>query len=540
MSVSSDCSVDIDQQGGASRFTAALCTDWKQLCGEGNYRDELVSSLEMYGFTAPNKLQQHVIPVVLHFLGQQLDGKPEKVNKGKSTIVIMGPEKTGKTSSVVLGVLAAIDPSIQKPQAILVSRNPRLEVEKYLRVFTAVAASVTYQVLNEDTVLSETSPEVIAARSAHILVGKPKLVLQVLSSISLPLDAVRVFVVDDAQDLVRGLSKDNPDGDEGVQGLDGGEAGGTRPAAPQPTTTPGRLRLSGLPSGEKSKPLEGPKDSQATEEAEAAGVVAPASPTDDVVRLAGLVEKYQQELDMACTYGLRSGENASIKLRHIIVSEQTNDTASRKMMKLLKASLMTKTNLLMESSGTVPPKLLKGMKHYYAAAPRSEWVRIFTGLVQSLMFPRALIYCDTEDITRHLSGMIDLGVAVSANLPGASSAERQKALQDFTSNKTQFLLTHSEPSVCQVVLPKVSCVFHFGLIQTLPSAYGVRLLPLGEKHAKESASILLVDEQRGTSKPKADLLPPDVAKTQKLYNISFMDMPWEFLPPAPSARKAKR
>merc|ERR1711879_643933 len=93
-------------------------------------------------------------------------------------------------------------------------------------------------------------------------------------------------------------------------------------------------------------------------------------------------------------------------------------------------------------------------------------------------------------------------IAVSANIPelvgsngeplGANEA-RRKAVQDFTTNKTQFLLTRSEPAVCQIVLPKVSCVFHFGIPAHLPSLYGVRLLPLDLNAGREAASILFLE-----------------------------------------------
>merc|ERR1712039_93245 len=80
--------------------------------------------------------------------------------------------------------------------------------------------------------------------------------------------------------------------------------------------------------------------------------------------------------------------------------------------------------------------------------------------------------------------------------PMGAAEARRRAVQDFTSNKSQFLLTRSEPAVCQIMLPKVSCVFHFGMPSHMPSLYGVRLLPLDAKLVKDSASILLLDDQQ--------------------------------------------
>jgi len=103
-------------------------------------------------------------------------------------------------------------------------------------------------------------------------------------------------------------------------------------------------------------------------------------------------------------------------------------------------------------------------------------------------------------------------------------------MQDFTSGKKQFLLTHSEPAVCQVMCPKVSCVFHFGIMSQMPTVYGVRLSPLDEKMRKESASILLVEPQKPSKDSKAGDAHPVVSKLQKQFGIKFMDMPLDLLP----------
>merc|ERR1712190_405796 len=121
------------------------------------------------------------------------------------------------------------------------------------------------------------------------------------------------------------------------------------------------------------------------------------------------------------------------------------------------------------------------MKHYYIKKAHSDWVSMFNGLVTTMSFPRALIFCDNDRIDRYLEEMLAMGIAVSANLPGSSSESRQKALQDFTSNRTQFLLTHSEPAVCQILLPKVSCVFHFGIPSQTAAVYVSGSCPLTKR-----------------------------------------------------------
>jgi len=270
---------------------------------------------------------------------------------------------------------------------------------------------------------------------------------------------------------------------------------------------------------------------------------------DDVVQICNVLECRQFSQNMADTFRIRSGQEQSMKIRYMILSQQLKDPASRKVMRALKTSMMKKQNLLGMENSAPPAKIIKSMKHYYAQAPRGEWVRIFSGLVQTLMFPRAVIFCDDDNIADHAKLLREAGVAVSVNLPddklapgeGASASEaRRRAVQDFTSNKTQFLLTRSEPAVCQIMLPKVSCVFHFGLPAHLPSVYGVRLLPLDLHGGREAASILFLEPSKAKDKEASKPMgfgtmqaPPLIGSLGKLFELSFLDMPFEFLPAQP-------
>merc|ERR1719235_1140096 len=106
------------------------------------------------------------------------------------------------------------------------------------------------------------------------------------------------------------------------------------------------------------------------------------------------------------------------------------------MMKLLRSAIMSQKNLLSVDNCVTNTKLIRAMNHYYAEVPAGDWVYVFSKLVKTFTFPRALIYCDTESIGAYFAEMQSMGIAVSANLPGASSDARQAALSDFTSNKT--------------------------------------------------------------------------------------------------------
>jgi superfamily II DNA/RNA helicase len=504
-SLDGSCSIDIEQENRAeSTKKLTLFNDFSQL-GQGNSEaDGLLQCLNMYGFEKPLKLQQHAIPAVAQSLGRNL-GEIGTVcnNQGKSCVVIQGPSRLGKTSSLVLGLLAAIDTSIRQVQAILLTPSDKRDFDKYFGIFTLMYP-VVYQSFPgapDDSDIDPNSEEVKAAESAHILVGHPSKILRVLSTSSIRLDFVRLIALDDAEEVIYHEihRKDRMPENRG----------------------------SHLPAVQKE-----------------------ASLVDTVVQIRHVVECRQYSHNHTDTVRIREGTQTRIKTRHVIVTQELTDTASRKVLRLLKNSLMKKKNLLSVQTSAAPPtKLIKAMKHFFVQAPRNEWIKILAGLTQSLMFPRALVYCDDdnrEQLDAYLSEMVERRLKVSANLPATADPSsprggptaaamsgtmesRRQAVQDFTSNKTQFLLTTSEPAVCQLVLPKVSCVFHIGVPSDLPSVYGVRLLPLDERLSRDSVSVLFVDSEEKGSRTKT------VACLEKLFDIKFMDMPFEFIPSTPAA-----
>merc|ERR1719240_1675869 len=152
--------------------------------------------------------------------------------------------------------------------------------------------------------------------------------------------------------------------------------------------------------------------------------------------------------------------------------------------------------------------MMRKLKHYYVQAPRSEWVGILAGLVHSLMFPRAIVFADDrkrerlegflKDMERHklsVSANVvvpSVGPTVSSHLQ-SSIAGRKLAVQEFVAGKTQLLFGTSDPVLCQIVLPKVSCVFHFDVPTDMLSVYGVRLLPLDATQPLDAVSVLFAE-----------------------------------------------
>eukprot|EP00929_Paragymnodinium_shiwhaense_P088831 TRINITY_DN49138_c0_g1_i1.p1 TRINITY_DN49138_c0_g1~~TRINITY_DN49138_c0_g1_i1.p1 ORF type:complete len:783 (-),score=181.41 TRINITY_DN49138_c0_g1_i1:99-2357(-) len=535
-----DCSIDIEAEARGSMGKLSLCTDFAQLAGE--HGDGLVQCLQMYGWCEPNKMQQHAVPALLSMLGMQLGGSGRSVSsspsKGKSLVVVQGPRQCGKTSTAVVSLLASIDASLRQPQAVVIAPTSKKDVEKYLNVFTLMQA-VRFEVFldDDDTAdgpLTADCPRVKAAAQAQILVGTPKRLLGLFSAhLGIPADSLKVLLIDDAEELLNYSQQAEADVSP-ESGMWAKEQTAERAAEKEAQKKPREVDPDGIYQF---------ADREATKKK----AFATHPLLDDIVQLCNVLECQMHAQSLSDTYKIRSGHEDGDKLRFILLMEKLVDAGSKKVLRLLKNSLMKKKNLMSAESCAPPTKLVKTMKHYYAEASRTDWVKAFNGLVNSLMFPRALVFCDEGDLLSLYKEMLQMGVSVVANMPGTGvngeaidAAEgRRKAVQDFTGNRAQFLLSRSEPAVCQAVLPKVSCVFHFGVPKDSASIYGVRLLPLAGAVAKDSASILFL-EPAGTKDPSDELrrsalegkpLPPAAVNAiSKLFEIKFMDMPSDFLP----------
>jgi superfamily II DNA/RNA helicase len=513
VSIDQSSSIDIEQEKRGDGTGISVMKEFSELAQLGNVDEGLMQCLQMYGFEKPKKLQQHAIPAISQSLGRKLGD--HHTSAGKSCVVVQGPERSGKTSSMVLSLLAAIDTSVPNTQAILLTSSGKRDFDKYLGVLTLMQP-VTYQsFLDVDEELDLNSPEVKAAHNAHILIGHPKKILRLLSGApKLRLDFVRVVAIDDAEELVYDAQELAPKGPSLLSKV-GAENGSESP----------------VPSPSRSKVPESPHQSASRGQAQRKPLV------DDVIQIRHVLECRQYSHNHTDTIRIRAGQSARPKLRHIILTQPLVDEASKKVLRLLRNSLMQKKNMVKEALNAAPPtKLIKSMKHYYVSAPKEEWVRILSGLVQTLMFPRALVYCDEAARAKDfLDEMNERKLSVSANLPSGSGSsspkksqeKRRQAVQDFVGNKSQFLFTNSEPSVVQLVLPKVSCVFHMDVPTESPSAYGIRLLPLDEKTAKDSVSVLFIEPQEKKT----------VTDIEKLFDVRFIEMPFDFLPETSSSSK---
>lgn len=501
-----DFSIDLEHEKdrGADTSGIRVLKTFQQLFEKSGPNGEgVLHCLELYGFNAPNKLQMHAIPAIVHAVGPERESSTSR--PGKSCVVIQGPPGIGKTSSLVLALLAAVDTSIPQCQAVVVTAKQARDFDKFFNVFTLMHAAtcVTFSAENRGDAASDDGREalqgslgpegwtppwlggteetdeeqMLQARKAMVLAGDPSKILHLVSKPEVNMEHVRSLVIDDVGLVI-----------EDAQNLKRGE---------------------GHPSL-----------------------------LDEVIKICQTLQ-------------LRSER----RLRYVILSEFLKEDASKKTLRLLKNSLMKKKNLLSHGLTTTTMKAHKQVKHYTVQAPRRDWVRILKLLVSSLMFPRAIIYTDDykpERIEFFLREMRLLDLEVSVNISSLRRYEnahttpshpesrpdedavasgdvesRRLAVQEFSSGRSQFLFTTSEPAVCQLVLPKVKAVFHLDVPADMLSVYGVRLLPLEQPErqvglADPGVSILFVES---TSK---------VTEISKLFGINFMVMPFDLIPESSS------
>jgi len=646
-----ECSVDVEQEHLSDPSQMTLCSDFKQLCREDGLNEGLLHCLQTHGFVEPNRLQRHALPVLLHLLGRELGslGDPGMCvggaraaagHRGTGCAVIQGPAGAGKTSAAFLALLSALDVSLARPQVVILVGSSKHDASKYLDMLKSMG-SVTFQAFLQDEAdgsgISEKSPQVRAACTAHVLLGRPRHILKLLSSVnSLHLDSMRCLIVDDVEELLHATPSETPT--PGVPGQDAptiasqqasgkvnhfdarccalqpsppfeprsplsGPMARPRPRGPSsgwgsfpaPATSPASATATGawdadtalVPAPPSSPPTgrRRPMGAAGVVAAQVAGgkncphstdlstpghplqqcgfagaagtwqaptptMAAPAlsSTMEDIVKIRNILECRQYMLNLSDTYTVRSGQVPVNKIRYLILSRPIEDTTSRKVFRLFKNSLMKKKTVPDDGHSAMPWRTIREMKHYFHEAPRSEWVQIFAGLVRSLMFPRALIFCDAGDteifgLFRQMQSMgLPVGLnaedtgaaAASRDFPGVAERDsRQKAVQAFIAGKTQFLLTRSDPTLCQVVLPKVSCVFHFGIPCQEEAIYGTRLQTLDAQVARDATSILLLDVTPSVLGDNFGELGSNLARSVgRLFEVRLEPLPTEVLQPA--------
>jgi superfamily II DNA/RNA helicase len=151
---------------------------------------QLQESIRAAGFTEPTELEQICIPKIKSGLDQ----------------LCMAPDKSGKTTSIVVSVLQRLKSSSDdNPRAIIlvpdVDRANEMKAAfdllgEYtdLRVFTAC----------EDGKIDDQKDKIYMG--SDVVIGTPKRMNQIYSLYALNLTATKMFVIDDAGELIKSFN----------------------------------------------------------------------------------------------------------------------------------------------------------------------------------------------------------------------------------------------------------------------------------------------------------------------------------------------
>ncbi len=144
-----------------------------------------VECLEKLGFTAPTPIQSEAIPIFL---------------EGKD-IVAQAQTGTGKTAAFGLPILEQVDAEQKVVQALILTptRELALQVSQAMKSFKVSSAVQVVAIYGGQSIERQISQ---IRRGAQVLVGTPGRVLDLINRGALVLDQLRVFVLDEADEML--------------------------------------------------------------------------------------------------------------------------------------------------------------------------------------------------------------------------------------------------------------------------------------------------------------------------------------------------
>ena len=150
-------------------------------------RKELVDTLVQLGYEAPTPIQERTIPVLL----------------GGSDLIGQAQTGTGKTAAFALPILQKVDTAVRKPQALVLTPTRELAMQvadaihTYSKLLDAVSVLPIYGGAPIVPQLKRLD------RGVHVVVGTPGRVIDHLDRGSLDLSSIRMFVLDEADEMLR-------------------------------------------------------------------------------------------------------------------------------------------------------------------------------------------------------------------------------------------------------------------------------------------------------------------------------------------------
>merc|ERR1711981_546010 len=151
-------------------------SNWNEACAtfdEMNLKEDLLRGIYAYGFEKPSTIQQRgIVPIV----------------RGHDTIA-QAQSGTGKTATFTIGVLQRVDLNVKQCQALILAPTRELANQSH-----KVVCSIGDSKVADDIDMLR--------RGVHIVVGTPGRVFDMIERRALDVRAVKVFVLDEADEML--------------------------------------------------------------------------------------------------------------------------------------------------------------------------------------------------------------------------------------------------------------------------------------------------------------------------------------------------
>lgn len=478
VSVCSEVTVDVCSEASSVMSDVGVLSDFSQIFSTDT--EEMKKLLRQYGFDKPLELQRRVVPLIMSAFSSDQ----------KSFVIIQGKPRSGKTSSLVLGTLGAINAERQGLRTIILSSSTSGDFKKYFDIcsimhplqieyFEGLPHAGTPPMESNPPPLPQSPKRPLGALADPI---SPKACRFRPVFESPGMGSNLVAAQDDMKkfaNLLNGTSgqEENPFGIPAAGVCEHCRGRTNRWRCPQCCPQQAPAAIFGHPS--RILPL--------LREAPALGLdlsnveVLALDDTEEMIQ-AGLI-------DEVCEVCMILKHFSKQRLRHVILSHFLSREA-RSMLGCLRNSLLQQQNLFGLRAHQMQAKA-RSVKSYCVIAPRTRWAPMLAALHKTLALPSGIIFDDAapgarSDIANQLR-LQGLTVTLWQGLRDTAFPTPEKGAHSF-------FLTPSDPVVLKIDLPKVRCVLHFDLAQRDLSIYGMRLMCLEQvdkikgSHKKESSS----------------------------------------------------
>jgi len=154
-------------------------------------KEDLLRGIFAYGFEKPSAIQQRAI-------------KPCLMGKD---VIAQAQSGTGKTATFAISILQALDPAVSDCQALVLAPTREL-AQQIVKVIQSLS---TYMDIKVHACVGGTAVREdvrILQDGVHVVVGTPGRVYDMISRRSLTLDSVKLFVLDEADEMLSRGFKD--------------------------------------------------------------------------------------------------------------------------------------------------------------------------------------------------------------------------------------------------------------------------------------------------------------------------------------------